>query len=434
MSATPVRPPVGVDTVAAWQRGTVRTLVVSQAVGALGMTIGIATASLLARDLTGSDQEAGLAQTSQVLGAALFSLVLARVMGRRGRRVGLSLGYAVAALGAALAVLSGVLESMPVLLVGAMLIGATTSANNASRYAATDLAVEEHRGRDLSTVVWATTIGAVFGPNLTGPAADLARVVGIPELTGPFAVGGLGMLVAAAFVWWRLRPDPLLEARRLAAQQASDAAAEAERAGTAPAEAAEVPTVPEVLRQRPAILAAIAGIAAAHAVMVSVMVMTPLHMEHGGADLEVIGFVISIHVLGMFAFSPLVGMAVDRVGAAPVLALGGVVLLVAMLLSGLSPAGSSVQIFAALFLLGLGWSLATVAAATVVAAQAPLAARTQVQGTADLVMSLAGAVGGGASGVVMHVGSYAVLSAFAAVFAVLVLAAAAFSARSTPRT
>src|SRR5262249_49814291 len=147
--------------------------------------------------------------------------------------------------------------------------------------------------------------------------------------------------------------------------------------------------VREVLRERPVLMAAITGLAAAHAVMISVMVMTPLHMEHGGSSLRIIGFVISLHVLGMFAFAPLVGIAVDRTSAATVLAAGGVVLLLALLFSGMSPEGSSGRIFFGLFLLGLGWSMATVAAATLVAEQAPLSSLTQVQGTADLVMSLA---------------------------------------------
>ncbi len=68
-----------VDVVAV-QRRTVRTLVVAQAVGAIGITIGIATASLLARDISGSESQAGLAQTFQVLGAAVAAYLLARLM------------------------------------------------------------------------------------------------------------------------------------------------------------------------------------------------------------------------------------------------------------------------------------------------------------------------------------------------------------------
>ena len=400
--------------VAAAQRRTVSTLVGAQAFGALGITIGIATASLLARDISGSDELAGTAQTAQVLGAAGASWLLARLMALRGRRFGLVVGYLLGATGAALAVLAGVWDSMPVLLLGAVLLGSTSSANYASRYAATDLAPPEARGRALSVVVWATTIGAVLGPNLTGPAGDLAAQLDIPETAGPFAIGAAGMLLAAVVIGVRMRPDPLLLARSVHADAVS--------AGTAAAE--ESRPVREVLRERPVLLAAMAGLAAAHAVMISVMVMTPLHMEHGGSSLRVIGFVISLHVLGMFAFAPLVGLAVDRTSAATVLAAGGVVLLLALLFSGMSPEGTSHSIFGGLFLLGLGWSMATVSASTLVAQQAPLSSLTQVQGTADLVMSLAAAVGGGASGVIVGEYGFSTLAGFAALFALVALLAA----------
>ncbi|MFL6172743.1 MAG: MFS transporter [Marmoricola sp.] len=405
--------------VATIQRRTVRTLVGAQAFGALGITIGIATASLLARDISGSDELAGTAQTAQVLGAAGASWLLARLMAVHGRRVGLVVGYLLGASGAALAVLAGVWNSMPVLLLGAVLLGSTSSANYASRYAATDLAAREGRGRALSTVVWATTIGAVLGPNLTGPAADLADWIGVPQTAGPFAIGAAGMLVAALVIGVWMRPDPLLLARSVHA--------DAVTAGTAVAEAGR--PVREVLRERPVLVAAITGLAAAHAVMISVMVMTPLHMEHGGSSLRIIGFVISLHVLGMFAFAPVVGLLVDRTSAATVLAAGGVVLLLALLFSGMSPEGTSHSIFGGLFLLGLGWSMATVSASTLVAEQAPLSSLTQVQGTADLVMSLAAAVGGGASGVIVGEYGFSTLAGFAALFALLALVAAVYAHR-----
>jgi MFS family permease len=403
---------------AAVQRRTIRTLVTSQAVGALGITIGIATASLLARDLSGSEELAGLAQTTQVLGAAAGSWLLARLMGNRGRRVGLVAGYLVGAGGSALAVLAGVVGSMTLLLVGACLLGATSSANYAARYAATDLATPRTRGRSLSIVVWATTIGAVVGPNLTGTSASLADALNIPKLTGPFALGAVGMVLAALIVAVRLRPDPLLVARAAVAPEVDYVETPRIR-----------PQVRQVLRERPAIAAAIAGLAAAHAVMISVMVMTPLHMEHGGTELRVIGIVISLHVLGMFAFAPLVGVAADRLGRVTVLATGGVVLLVSLLLCSRAPEGSSPEIFVGLFLLGVGWSLATVSAATMVAELAPLEAVTQVQGTADLVMGLAAAAGSAASGVIVGEFGFPVLAGFSSIFAVAVLVAASVAGR-----
>ncbi len=407
--------PAGV--VSSAQRRTVRTLVASQAIGAMGITIGIATASLLAKDISGSEEQAGLAQTFQVLGSALAAFLLARLMGLRGRRFGLVTGLLLGSAGAALCVVAGAVESMPLLLFGAMLLGSTTAANNAARYAATDLAEPSRRARSLSMVVWATTIGAVLGPNLTGLSARVAERLDVPELTGPFVIGSAAMLVASLVLWLRLRPDPLLLARQAAGLAARPAS------GTSWSRAVEV------VRREPAVLAAVAGLALAHAVMISVMVMTPLHMEHGGAELRVIGMVISVHVLGMFAFAPVVGLAADRWGRPVLMMVGAVLLLVSLALGGTSPAGSSWQIFAGLFLLGLGWSATTVAASTLVSELTPIDARTDVQGAADLVMGLTAAAGGGIAGVVVGAFGYPVLNAGSAALAVGVAVAAVVAAR-----
>lgn len=402
------------------QQRTVRTLVGAQAVGALGITVGIATASLLAEDISGKESMAGLAQTFQVGGAAVASYLLAGLMAARGRRIGLLTGIVSASVGSLLCVVAGEVGSMPLLLAGAALLGAMTSVNLAARYAATDLAEPDHRAKALSIVVWAATIGAVLGPNLAGPSGDLALALGLPELTGSFLVGTVAMAVAGLVIAVFLRPDPLLLARERAGLSATPPA------GTSWGR------VREVLREKPVVAAAMLALASAHAVMISVMVMTPVHMKHGHAELEVIGFVISLHVLGMFAFSPLVGWAADRVGRVPLLAASGVTLLVATLLCGRSPMGSSWEIFVGLFLLGVGWSLATVAGATLVTDHAPLSARTDVQGATDLLMGVAGAAAGGIAGVVVGLLGYGWLNVFAALLAAIVLLASLLAGRSLP--
>lgn len=402
------------------QRRTMRTLVVSQALGGLGLSIGFAVSALLAEEVSGSETLAGLPQTMQVLGAAVASWLLARVMGRRGRRVGLSVGYLVGAAGAALCVVAGVAESFLLLLVAASLLGSTTAVNNQSRYAATDLARPESRARSLSMVVWATTVGAVAGPNLTGPAGRAGSALGVPVLTGPFLFALVGTLGAAAVVAFSLRPDPLLVAREAALDRG-----EATRSGTS------WRRVVEVARSRPGVAAGSTALALAHAVMVAVMVMTPLHMHHGGATLEVIGVVIGVHVLGMFAFAPLVGWATDRLGRPMVLSGGSVLLLLSLLLSGTSPAGASYQIGAGLFLLGLGWSLCTVAASTLLSESAPLDVRTDVQGAADLVMGLTAAAAGAVAGVVVGSMGFPALTVFAALLATGVATAAEYARRTT---
>jgi MFS family permease len=406
-------PPAGTEDA---QRRVVRTLVATQALGGVGVTTGIAVSSLLAAEIVDSDTLSGLPQTAQVVGAALMAFVLARVMDARGRRPGLALGYVVGLIGGALCIWSAVAESFSLLLLGTLMLGSATAVNSLSRYAATDLAQPSRRARALSVVVWATTLGAVLGPNLVGPAGDLAVAVGMPELAGPYAVGLVGLVAAALVMVVWLRPDPLLLAREQAVRDGSAPDAVQRRTG--------VVAAGRIVAANPRAMASIAAIAAAHTVMVSVMVMTPLHMHHGGAELDIIGFVISVHILGMFAFSPLVGWMSDRFGRSPVLVLGGLTLIAAVLLAGTTDAGPSSQLTVGLFLLGLGWSFALIGSSALLVDVVPLRDRPSAQGFSDLLMGLAAAGGGAVAGVVVDVWGYDALNAGAGVLALVVLAAA----------
>ncbi|HET6694589.1 MAG TPA: MFS transporter [Pedococcus sp.] len=400
------------------QRRTVRTLVGTQVLGGVGLSAGIAVSALLAEDVSGSAKFAGLGGTFQVLGAALIAIPMSRVMAAHGRRPGLVLGYALAAVGAVGLVTAGVIRSFPLLLVASLLFGGATASNSSSRFAAADLAAPEHRARDLSIVVWATTIGSVIGPNLAGPSAPVAEALGIPELTGPFLFSLVGLALAIALILLRLRPDPLVEARRRSV-------ADGDESG---------PTHGSVSRGLrvaagiPAARLGIATIALGHVTMVSVMVMTPLHMSHGDAGLEVIGFVISIHILGMFAFSPLTGFAVDRFGGRAVAVVGSVVLSTATLLASTSPEGDSVTLVAGLFLLGLGWSCTLVAGSTLLTAAVPVRERPGAQGASDLLMGLMAGGGGALAGVVVDRASFQALALGALAVAVTIGLAAALTA------
>lgn len=404
--------------VEAVHRRTVGVLVGSQALGGLGNTVGIAVAAVLAKDVSGSESLAGLVQTMQVLGAAVASYLLARLMGRRGRRIGLVTGYLIGAGGGVLCVLGGVLESFAVLVAGAMLLGSNSATNYQARYAAADLATPANRARALSTVLWATTFGAVLGPNLVGPAGSLAERLALPRLTGPFLVSVVVVLVSAAVIWVMLRPDPLLVAR-----------AAAGGTGEGPVHGTSWGRVRRLARQHPGISGGVLAMSASHAVMIAVMVMTPLHMDEGGAELEVIGFVISIHVLGMFFFSPVIGILADIVGRPVTLLAGAAVLWLSLWISGTAPEGASVQIGVGLFLLGLGWGFCTVAASALLTESTPLEARTDVQGVADLLMNVSAAAAGAVAGLVVDLVGFSALNVFGALLVLGVLWAVAASRR-----
>jgi MFS family permease len=422
-AAAPAVPSAALPDAAQVQRSTLRVLVLTQALGGVGVTTGITVAALLARDLSGSDALAGTAQTGQVVGSAIAAAGIAAATTRAGRRPGLSAAYLIGALGSTVCVLAAVLRVFPLLLVGTVLVGFASAANIQARYAATDLAEPGHRARALSTVVWATTVGAVLGPNLAGPGERLGAVLHIPGLAGPFVIAAVFLLGAAAVMELRLRPDPMLLAKSLRrAQQAAEG-------GPEPA-ATSLRGLVDLILARRGLLAAVTGLALSQAVMVAVMVMTPLHMRDGAATLEVIGLVISGHILGMYAFSPVMGYVADRFGRPALLFAGGVVLLVALLLAGTSVAGWSWSLGLGLFLLGIGWSAGSVAASTLVTDQTPLEYRAQVQGVADVVTWVTAALGGAAAGLIVGSAGYGWLSAVSAVFVLGILAAAEVTRRS----
>ncbi len=405
------------------QRHVVRSLVASQMLGGVGLSAGVAVGALLAEQVSGSARWAGLGGTFQVLGAALIAIPMARIMAARGRRPGLALGYGLAALGAVGLIVAGLIGNFALLLLASLAFGGATASNSQSRYAAADLALPRHRARDLSIVVWATTVGSVLGPNLVGPSAPVADALGLPRLTGPFVFSLVGLVLAIGVVTMRLRPDPLVEARRLALVDGT---------GTGERTHGSVTRGLRVASAIPAARLGLITLALGHAVMVSVMVMTPLHMAHGEAGLEIIGLVISVHILGMYAFSPLTGMAVDRFGGRAVAGAGSVILGGATLLASTSPTGESSSLVAGLFLLGLGWSCTLVAGSTLLTAAVPVAERPGAQGASDLLMGLAAGIGGAIAGVVVDRASFHALALSALCLAVMIGVAAAMTTARPP--
>lgn len=422
--------------IAAVQRRTVATLVGSQVMSGVGMSAGIAVGALLAEELSGSETLAGLATTAQVLGGALIAVPTARRMAASGRRRGLEFAYSIAFVGATMVILAAALGSFPLMLVGMIAFGGGTAGNNQARYAAADLANEARRGRDLSTVVWATTVGSIVGPNLIGPGGAAARTIGLPGLSGSFLFSLLAFVAAFLVLNRRLHPDPLLLARRLAMDPAGtttgtvdgaadDTGTDGRDGEDADAHDGSMRRGLSILRTNPAARYGVLVTALGHVVMVGVMVMTPIHMKHGDADLGLIGIVISFHIAGMYAFSPLTGMAVDRFGGRIVAFGGGLVLAASVLLAAASNVGWSWLLLLALFLLGIGWSGTFVSGSTMLTAAVRPDERPAIQGITEVIMGVSAAGGGALAGLVMDRLDYGAVGLGASVIAFVVIAASA---------
>jgi MFS family permease len=330
-------------------------------------------------------------------------------MQEKGRREGLQLAYVAGVIGTLIVILGAALGSFPVALIGVILTGGGMTAGLQSRYAATDLATPQHRGRALATVVWATTIGSVAGPNLASVMGDLADRIGIPELAGPYLLTGAVFAVALALVTLMLRPDPLVVARALQLEAGHT------RAGQSAARMTVRESF-ELIRSIPPALLGLCSVVVGHMVMVSIMSMTPVHLKHDGASITVVGYIISAHITGMYVASPLVGMAVDRYGRRPVMLTGALILLAACGFAGTATGHETTQLGIGLWLLGLGWSCTLISGSTLLTESIPLAQRPAAQGTTDLMMGIAGASAALCSGLVVGLGSYGLLAIVATLF------------------
>jgi hypothetical protein len=271
-----------------------------------------------------------------------------------------------------------------------------------ARYAA-DLAVGR-RGRSISTVVTAASVGAVAGPNLLGPLGGLARGLGLPDATGLFLLAIPAFLAAALVLTVFLRPDPLLVARSATSTSAAGAAA----------------PITAVLANANVRLALFV-LATSNLTMVAIMAVAPVQMHAHGAGLGVVGLMISAHIAAMYLPSPITGALADRLGARRVASTGALVLGLAgtvALVAGSGLVGTVIV----LLLLGIGWNAGLIGGSALLRA-APIgqSQQTWAEGLGELGMGAAAAVGGGSAGLVLGGGGFAVLCLVAAVPCVLLL-------------
>ena len=425
------------------QRRTVLTLALAQLFSGVGNGAALAIGSLLAVELSGNEELAGTSTMALSLAGALVALPLAGLAARRGRRQALISGLLLALLGAALMVLAPILRSYLLVLAGSALLGVGAAVNLQARFAAVDLARPERRGRDLSFVVWSITIGAVAGPNLIKPGAELALALSLPETSGPFLFSMAGLAIGAVLLFVGLRPDPLLVARSVAAGPGTAPASPAAHRAAPATEAAPNSALPQRLRggslgaglaavrRSPMAQLGLVTVVGAHLVMVAVMSMTPVHLQaldhasglhHSEADtLAFIGFTISLHIAGMYALSPVIGLLTDRLGRPRMIMAAQLVLLAAVGLAGIGH-GDQLWVGVGLAVLGVGWSAATIAGSTLLTESVSDEDRVLVQGVSDTCMGAAGALGAALSGVALAFFGFAGLNLAAALAAGVVLA------------
>ncbi len=402
------------------QKRVLRVLTAGQIIGAAALAAAVTVGAFVIQEILGQETSwGGIATATVTVGTAFMAQLLSRYMLRRGRRPGLQTGYAMAACGGVVAALGAQHEQLFVFIIGLFFFGSGQASNLLARYAATDLADAEHRSRSMSRIVFASTFGAVFGPLLIGPAQSAGQEwFGWQKYTGPWVLSAV--ILAAAFVSTTifLRPDPLVV-----------------MGGLRTSDSEKLPSISVAIRTITATFPgriALAAMVVSQVVMVAVMTMTPVHMKvHGHESLS--QYVVSLHIAGMFAFSPFVGRFADKHGRQLTILIGAIILAAATILSSASGDYEWI-LFPALWALGVGWNFGLIGGSSLLIESVPDDKRVTVQGAADLMMSFCGGMAGLASGFVRRAVGYHMLSTIGTLLAGALLAAAYLLYRSNGQT
>lgn len=402
-------------------RRTLVVVIVSQIFGGAGLAAGVTVGALLAQQMLGTAGLAGLPAALFTLGSAGAALLVGRISQRRGRRIGLAAGFVTGGVGAAGVVLAAITNNVILLFIALLIYGAGTATNLQARYAGTDLAPARRRATAVSMAMVSTTLGAVAGPNLVTPMGAFATSLGIPALAGPFLLAAAAYTLAGVVLFFWLRPDPLLLATAINAQDQAAAAA-----------APHAPSQPELVVNSRGVTVGTTVMVLTQIAMVAIMTMTPVHMQSHGHGLTEIGVVIGIHIGFMYLPSLVTGMLVDTLGRVPMAVAAGLTLLGAGIVAATAPAHSMTQLIIALALLGLGWNFGLISGTALIVDATPIETRAKTQGSIDVLIALAGATGGAMSGVIVAGTSYAVLSLVGGILSLLLIPVVIWSQRTAP--
>ncbi|MFS0891184.1 MFS transporter [Peribacillus frigoritolerans] len=397
---------------------TLRILILSQIFGGAGLGAGITVGALLAQDMLGTENAAGIPTALFTLGSAGAALLIGRSSQRFGRRAGLAGGFLAGGLGAIGVIIAALTNSIPFLFISLFIYGAGTASNLQARYAGTDLATDKQRATAASMAMVSTTLGAVVGPNLVNRMGEFADSIGVPTLAGPFILSAAAFIIAGLFILILLRPDPLV---------VSTAIANAKKKGDSVQTGTNLKNA--TINKKGVVVGALIMILTQF-VMAAIMTMTPIHMGHHGHGLGEVGLVIGFHIAAMYLPSPLTGILVDKLGRITMAVASGATLLTSGLVAAFAPVGSMPLLTLALVLLGLGWNFGLISGTALIIDSTHPSVRAKTQGSVDVLFALSGAAGGGVSGMVVAHSSFAALSLSGAILSLVLIPVVVWSRKS----
>ncbi len=388
--------------------------------------------SIAAGILGGGDSTAGMPTTVVTFSTALTAYFFGIYLGRFGRRIGLTTSYALGAMGAFLGIVAVLNGSFLLLLISAAGIGMGRAGSQMSRFVVGELYPIDKRAQMIGRVVFAGTIGAIFGPALIEPGTRMAAFLRVdlppgPILassdllssfmpvanfnqgltTGPWVIACALYCLATLISILFLRPEPAVIAKQYSEPIAVE---RGKRNGAGLMELLRLPNVQ----------LAILSMLICQTVMTTLMTITPWHMHQSDHGNSVVSLVISAHVFGMFGLSAVTGYLIDRYGRIPMMVVGGLTLVASTIIAPLST--QLPYLLAGLFLLGLGWNFGYIAGSSMLADALSGSNRTRVAGFNDTLVAFCAGLGTLSSGFLYGLGGFLLVSIGGGALALVLLA------------
>jgi MFS family permease len=341
---------------------------------------------------------ATLPVTCWVAGGALATMLASLHMKRVGRQRGLTAGTLWGIVGALICAGAVWLQSFWLLCFGALVFGVYNAYGQYYRFAAADVASADFKGTAISLVLAGGLVGGILGPTTSRFTVDLLA----PRFTGAYL----------ALIGFALATMMLLRFIRIPAPDVKMHAAPGR-------------PLREIAAQPKFIVAVLAG-AIGYGVMNFLMTSTPIAMGVCGHPYGDAAFVISSHVIAMFAPSFFTGGLIRRLGVLPVMFVGALLNFAAIgvALSGISVA----QFWGALVLLGVGWNFLYIGGTTLLTGTYRPEEMAKAQGANDQVIFIFMLISSLASGATVTAAGWERVNLYALPMVALVAVAIAWFA------
>lgn len=326
--------------------------------------------------ITDSALLTGVGVSMLQLSRIAISYPLGKIADTYGRRPAMLVGLFMGLSGAPILAVATLWESLLLFMLGAFVFGLGVGATQQLRVGVTDMYPGSRRGEALGYLLTGSLVGSIVAPLLIFASSKLSDRFGVNELTMPWLLAPL-VIVPAVFAILAVRPDP----KEIALNLASYWPGVAQTARTVRGKM----SYRDFVKSRPRLTATVCYMPA-QGVMSMIMAATPLVLTKSGHSLTFISLAVTIHVLGMFAFSIPLGRLADRVGRTKVIwgglatsAAGALMMPVTELFATITFGG---------FLVGVGWSAAFVGATAIIADTTAIEQRGRAIGLNDMAAAM----------------------------------------------